>query len=57
MRAFKNKKSRTPYVIARGDHRKTIKVIKLLRVKCESVTGIAMAHNIRCLLVRHRDQH
>ena len=30
--AFKNHKSRLPYLIAFGDHRKTIKVIKVLHV-------------------------
>ena len=38
--------------IARGNHRKTIKVIKVLRVKCAPVTGAAndnvMGHNNRC---------
>ena len=42
-----------PYLIARGDHRKTIKGIKVLRVKCTPVTGIAkgivIAHNSRRL--------
>ena len=42
---------KTSYLIARGYHRKTIKVIKHLRVKCAPATGIAkgiaIAYNIR----------
>ena len=34
----KNQKSWTPYLLAQGDHTKTIKVIKLLCVKCVPVT-------------------
>ena len=34
--AFKGQKMRTPYLIARGDLRKTIYVIKVLRVECAS---------------------
>ena len=37
--AFKNQKSRTPYLITREDHRKTNKVIKVLSVKCALVAG------------------
>ena len=54
--AFKNQKPRTPYLTGRGVHRKTMKVIKELCVKCAPVigitNGIVMAHNNRCLLVR-----
>ena len=46
-------------IIARGDHRKNIKLITVLHVKCVFVTGITkgivMAHNNRCLLVRYGD--
>ena len=39
------------FLITRGDHRKSIKVIKGLHVKCAPVTSIAkrivMAHNNR----------
>ena len=39
-----------PYISAPGDRRKTIKLIKALRVKCAPITGIAegisIAHNI-----------
>ena len=42
---------RTSYLIPRGYHRKTIKVIKHLCVKCAPATGIAIgiaiAYNIR----------
>ena len=52
---------KTPYPIARGDHRKTIKQIKVLRVKCAPVTGIAkgivMAHTNSCLFVKHGDHN
>ena len=34
--AFKGQKMRTPYPIAPGDLRKTIYVIKVLRVECAS---------------------
>ena len=47
--------------ITQGGHRKTIKVIKVLRVKYGPVNGIAnriaKAHNNRCLLVRNGDHH
>ena len=50
-----------PYLLARGDHRKTIKLIKVLRVKWAPVTGIdkgiVMDHYNRSLLVRHGDHH
>ena len=50
---------RTHNLIARGDHRKFVKVIKVLRVKCASATGIAkgmlMAYN--GLLLRRRVHH
>ena len=40
-----------PYLIAPGDHRKTIKGIKVLCVECTPVSGIAIgiviAHNSR----------
>ena len=39
--AFKNQKPRTPFLIAREDHRKSVKVIKVLHVKCAVVTSIA----------------
>ena len=39
--AFENKKLRTPYCIARGDLRETIKVMKVLRVKYAPAIGIA----------------
>ena len=57
--AFKKQKPRTTYLVARGDHRKTINVIKVLSVKCTTVTGltkeIVMAQKNRHLLVRHGD--
>ena len=50
--AFKKQKPKMTYLIARGDHLKTIKGIKVLRVKCTPVTGIAkgivIADNRRC---------
>lgn len=50
--AFKKQKRKIPYLIARGDHRKNIKGIKVLRVECTPVSGIAkgivIAHNSRC---------
>ena len=55
--AFKKQKARSPYHIVQRDHRKTIKVIKVLRLKYAPVTGIAkrivMFHNNRCLLDSH----
>ena len=55
--AFKIQIARTPDLISRGDDRKTIKAIKVLRVKCASFTGtfkgVAMAYNNRCLLFRY----
>ena len=55
--ASKNQKLRKHYFITGGDHRKTIKVIKVLNVKCAPFTGIAegigMAHGNGCLLVSH----
>ena len=61
---LKNQKPRVHYLIAQGDHRKTIKVIKVLRAKCAPLTGttkgIVMADNnvIRyILLFRHADHH
>ena len=38
--AFKNQKPRCPALIARGDSRKTIKVMKVLPVKYAPVTCI-----------------
>ena len=59
--AFKNQRKRTPYTIARGYHKKTIKVIKVYRVKCAPaiavVKGILIAQNNICLLVRHGNYH
>ena len=56
---FRKQKLRTHYLIAGGDHRKFVKVIKVLRVKCASATGIAkgmlMAYN--GLLLRRRVHH
>lgn len=50
-----------PYLLARGDHMKTLKVIKVLRVKWALGTGIGkgivMDHYNRSLLVRHGDHH
>ena len=50
-----------PHLIAQEDQRKTIKVIKVLRVKCALATGIAketaMAYNTRCFLFKHGDHH
>ena len=50
-----NLKLRAPYFAGRGEHRKPIKVIKVLCVKSASVTGIAkgvaMARNNRCVFV------
>lgn len=46
---------KTPYLLSRADHRKTIEVMKVIRVKCEPTAGIAkgivIAHNNRYLLV------
>ena len=57
----KSQRPRTSYLIARADHRKTIKVTKALCIKCApvtgTVTGIVIAHNNRCFLVKHRDHH
>lgn len=39
--AFKDQKPRTFYFIAPWDHPKTVKVIKVLRVKYAPVTGVA----------------
>ena len=44
---LKNHKPRSLYLIAQGNHRKSIKVIIVLHVK-----EILMAHNNRFLLVR-----
>ena len=59
--AFKNQKTRRPYLSAQGDRRKTIKVIKVLLFKCAPGTSIiqaiVMVHNNRCLLVRHVDHY
>ena len=48
---FKKQKRKMPYLIAPGDHRKTIKGIKVLCVECTPVSGIAIgiviAHNSR----------
>ena len=59
--ALKNHVPRKLDLIARGDYRETIKVIKILPDKCSLGTciakGIAMAHNKRCFLVRHGDHH
>ena len=61
---LKNQKPPVHYLIAQGDHRKIIKVIKVLRAKCAPLTGttkgIVMAHNnvIGCILLfRHADHH
>ena len=63
--ALKNQKPIKPYIIAQGDHRETIKVIKSLRVKYAPATGISLrvkyapatgiakGTDIICLLVRH----
>ena len=57
----KAQKPTAPYIMARGDHRISIKVLKVLHIECAPVTSIAkqivMAQNNRCLLVRHRDHH
>ena len=54
--AFLNQK-----LIARGDLKKSAKIIKVLCVKCAPVTGIAKGivtfHSNRCVLVRHGDMH
>ena len=58
---FRKQKLRTHYLIAGGDHRKFVKVIKVLRVNCAPATGIAkgmlMTYNNRRLLVRRRVHH
>lgn len=51
--AFINQKTNTPYLIARGDHRKIITVIKEFHFECRPLT--AMARNNKYLLVRHGD--
>ena len=59
--ALKSQEPRKLDLIARGDYRETIKVIKILPDKCSPGTcidkGIVMAHNKRCFLVRHGDHH
>ena len=60
--ALKNRR-----LIARGDHRKNIKVIKVSCVKCETVNGIicndslkkevVIAHKNSSFLVRHGDHY
>ena len=51
----------TPYLLVLWDHRKTIKVIKVLLVEFAPYTGIAkameMTRNNRCLLVGHGNRH
>ena len=42
-KAFKNQKRITPFLVAPGGKRKSLKVIKVLLVKCASVTGITKA--------------
>ena len=58
---FKDQTPRKLCLVAGGDHRKTVKVMKVLRIKFALVTGlpkgIVMARNSRCLLVRHGDHH
>ena len=58
---FKDQTPRKPYLVAGGDHRETVKVMKVLRIKFAPVTdlakGIVMARNSRCLLVRQGDHH
>ena len=39
-RTIKNQKPKTSYVTVRGDPRKTIKLIKILHIKCKTITGI-----------------
>ena len=58
---FKDQTPRKQYLVAGGDHRETVKVMKVLRIKFAPVTdlakGIVMAYNSRCLLVRQGDHH
>ena len=42
-KAFKNQKSITPFLVAPGGKRKTIKVRKVFLVKCAPVTSITKA--------------
>ena len=56
---FRKQKLRTHYFIAGGYHRKFVKVIKVLGVKCAPATGIAkgMLMAYHGLLVRRRVHH
>ena len=51
--AFKHQKPGTLYLIGPGDHGKTIQVIKVIRVKCAPITGIAKGMVMVYLLVRY----
>ena len=42
-KAFKNQKPISPFLVAAGGERKTIKVIKVLLVKCAPISGITKA--------------
>ena len=55
--AFTNQTLVTFHLLVRKDHRKTTEVMKVLCIKCATVTGlpkrIAMAQNNKFFLVRH----
>ena len=57
----KKQKPKRPYLITEADHRKAIKVTKVLCVKCAPVNIIAkrivMAHNNRYLFARYGYHH
>ena len=59
--AFKKQKKKAPYLVAWGDHGKTIEVMKELCAKHAPITVVAreivMAHRSRYLLVRYGDHH
>ena len=49
-------KLRRPYLIARGDHRKTITPLKVLGLKCAHVTDI-VKKTVMAFPARHRYQY
>ena len=55
--AFTNQTLGTFHLLVRKYHSKTTEVMKVLRIKCATVTGlpkrIVMAHNNKFFLVRH----
>ena len=45
---FKSHKPRKPHLVTQGDHRKAIKVMKVLNTKCAPVTGNAKGIVMAC---------